>query len=200
MALNNYINNRYDTVEYAQIDGYPYEIYEDGRVFRCERIGKTGRCLHRLEVKPHKLMNGYLEVRLFNTKDNEYHKKYVHRIIWQAFHGDIGKLEVDHIDGNPGNCALSNLRAVTHQQNCLNEISLERYRRANALSAGKFNRERMLAAKDKKYYEELKQRYAELKKRYGHVGTYMVMRTLHVGYPRARKLIDEIVKKDGAKH
>lgn len=183
-------------MEFKTIDGYPYEIYEDSRIFRMERVGKSGKCLHRIEIKPHKLLNGYLEVRLYCTKDKEYHKKYVHRIIWQAFHGDIGKLEIDHIDGNPGNCALSNLRAVTHQQNCLNEISLERYRRANALSAGKFNRERMQAARGETYYEELKKRYAELKKQYGHVGTYMVMRTLHVGYPRARKLMVDMESKD----
>lgn len=32
--------------------------------------------------------------------------------------------EIDHIDGNTYNCIRSNLRAVTHQQNCMNRHSI----------------------------------------------------------------------------
>ena len=199
MALNNYINNRYDTVEYAQIDGYPYEIYEDGRVFRCERIGKTGRCLHRLEVKPHKLMNGYLEVRLFNTKENRYRKLYLHRVLYMAFKGDIGNLEIDHIDGNPGNCALSNLRAVSHKTNCNNEISKARYRISNSLDKGKFDRDKMQAAKSPEAYDKLVNTYKELKEKHGQVGIWMLLRVGHCNYYRGKRIIAMMEQKDGAK-
>lgn len=43
-----------------------------------------------------------------------------HRLAW-AFHtGQFPKGEIDHIDGNPQNNAIGNLRDVTHAQNMLN--------------------------------------------------------------------------------
>lgn len=42
-----------------------------------------------------------------------------HRIIFVMHHGYAPE-EVDHIDGNPSNNLLSNLRAVTHGQNMIN--------------------------------------------------------------------------------
>ncbi len=40
-----------------------------------------------------------------------------HRIVWALHHGDPGDLEVDHIDGDPGNNKLENLQAITTAQN-----------------------------------------------------------------------------------
>ena len=42
----------------------------------------------------------------------------VHRIVWESFNGPIpDDMDVDHIDGNPQNNALSNLRLLSHQDN-----------------------------------------------------------------------------------
>lgn len=179
-------------MEFKTIEGYPYEIYEDGRVFRMERKGRTGRCLHRIEIKAYKLMNGYLEVRLYNTKENKYKKLYLHRVLYMAFKGDIGDLEIDHIDGNPGNCVLTNLRAVSHRDNCNNEISLARYRASNSLDKGKFDRDRMLAAQGKENHDRLVSIYKELKEEHGQVGIWMLMKAGHCGYPRAKRIIAEM--------
>lgn len=179
-------------MEFKTIDGYPYEIYENSRIYRMERKGRSGRCLHRIEIKAYKLMNGYLEVRLFNTKENKYKKLYLHRLVYMAFKGDIGDLEIDHIDGNPGHCALTNLRAVTHKDNCRNEVSLERYRKANALSKGKFDRDRLIAAQGKENHDRLVNIYKELKEEHGQVGIWMLMKTGHCGYPRAKQIIAEM--------
>ena len=47
----------------------------------------------------------------------------VHRVIWQMFNGDIPDgMQVDHIDGNPENNKIENLRLVTSQQNAMNRI------------------------------------------------------------------------------
>lgn len=45
---------------------------------------------------------------------------FVHRVVWECFNGEIPKeYEINHIDSNPANNALSNLELVTHKQNCI---------------------------------------------------------------------------------
>ena len=61
----------------------------------------------------HKSKNGYIVVRL----KNQY--LYAHRIIFMMHHGFYPE-EVDHIDGNPSNNCIENLRAATRQQNSFN--------------------------------------------------------------------------------
>ncbi len=66
----------------------------------------------------------YLAVGLYNenNKRSKYGKSpamnYVHRLVWEAFVGDIPEhLEIEHIDQNPHNCHLSNLKLVTRKEN-----------------------------------------------------------------------------------
>lgn len=43
----------------------------------------------------------------------------VHRIVWEAFNGEIPKgYQIDHLDANPSNNALDNLALVTGSENC----------------------------------------------------------------------------------
>lgn len=44
----------------------------------------------------------------------------VHRIIWAMHHGRWPKAEIDHIDCDPSNNRLENLREATHAQNASN--------------------------------------------------------------------------------
>lgn len=62
---------------------------------------------------------GYLQLVTFNNAKN---KSYlVHRLVWNAFVGEIPVgFELDHIDRDRTNNALSNLRLVTRQQNKFN--------------------------------------------------------------------------------
>lgn len=47
--------------------------------------------------------------------------RFVHRVVWELTHGKIPKgFMIDHIDGNPANNLISNLRLVNHRQNMLN--------------------------------------------------------------------------------
>jgi hypothetical protein len=46
-----------------------------------------------------------------------------HRVVFALAHGRQPKGEIDHIDGNPGNNAIGNLREATHKQNSANRIS-----------------------------------------------------------------------------
>jgi hypothetical protein len=50
----------------------------------------------------------------------DYEKYLVHRLVWLYVHGYMPK-EIDHIDQDPKNNRLSNLREVTRQQNKLND-------------------------------------------------------------------------------
>ena len=45
-------------------------------------------------------------------------KMLVHRVVWECFNGPIPEdMDVDHIDGNQHNNALSNLRLLSHRDN-----------------------------------------------------------------------------------
>lgn len=57
---------------------------------------------------------GYLQV---NIKQSYYK---AHRVAWLLHYGEWPKGEVDHIDGNPKNNAIANLRLVSHAQNSKN--------------------------------------------------------------------------------
>lgn len=46
---------------------------------------------------------------------------FVHRIIWQIFYGEItSKKVIDHLNGNPWDNRISNLKVKTQRQNCQN--------------------------------------------------------------------------------
>jgi len=62
--------------------------------------------------------SGYLVVHIFRTRF------FAHRVIW-AISNDAWPEQIDHIDGNPRNNKLSNLRSVTCAENMRNKA---RYR------------------------------------------------------------------------
>ena len=77
--------------------------------------------------------------KIYLSKDGKRFGYQVHRIVWEAFNGPIQEgMEIDHIDGNPSNNRLENLRAVSHQTNMLNPITVERQ------LAARRNRKRMI--------------------------------------------------------
>ena len=188
-------------MEYRQLENFnAYEIYADGRIIRRKWKTPNGTHLKRQEVSQTIASNGYQTVKLMNNQ-GEHKQFYVHRLIWTAWVGEIANGdEIDHknglrngkdengIDAND----LSNLRLTTHKENCNNPKSLENYRRANALSACKFHRDKMIAAQGKERYEQLKRLYLMLFKERGKVGIYMLMKVGHCGYPRACKVVKEM--------
>lgn len=185
------IINRYK-MDYKVLDEYPfYEIYPDGKIVRKERQSKNGTTLQRRELCPTKAKNGYRTVRLYN-KDGEMKQFYLHRLIYSSFVGDITGLEIDHKDGDRSNNNVDNLRAVSHKENCANEVSRERYRIANAMDKGKYHYKEIHQARTKEHYQLLKVEYKKLKDEYDKVGTFMVIQKLHCGYPRAKKLMAEM--------
>ena len=182
-------------MNFVTLKDYPnYEIYENGMIISRRKIGMGGKILKRKEIRPTRAKNGYCTVRLLNN-NGKLRQFYLHRLVYMAFCGSIEGKEIDHIDGNRANCALSNLRAVSHQQNCSNEVSIERYRIANSLDKGKYDYERLQLARSKEYYDKLVATYKALCLEHGKVGVMMLMRTGHCGYPRAKKLVAEMEAK-----
>lgn len=46
-----------------------------------------------------------------------------HRLVWLYVHGRMSSMDIDHIDGNPSNNRLANLREVSHKVNLQNRRS-----------------------------------------------------------------------------
>ena len=105
-----------------QIKDYPdYKVDVDGTIISHKH--------DKLRVLKQQLVSQsqkkYLAVGLFNEHNRRNGRgekvpkmTYVHRIVWETFMGEIPKnLEVDHVDGNPHNNNLENLRLVTRKQN-----------------------------------------------------------------------------------
>lgn len=58
---------------------------------------------------------------------------YVHKFIYECFNGTIPKdCEIDHINGEPADNRIENLRAVSHSANVHNPITIQRMRTAKS--------------------------------------------------------------------
>jgi len=88
--------------------------YKDGSLYYKDRFMSKGRPSIRNGKKiGSKMTNGYLTVFL---NKNRY---LVHRLIFLYHHGYLPKV-IDHIDGNPENNTIENLREATMAQNMCN--------------------------------------------------------------------------------
>lgn len=84
--------------------------YEDGKVFwiGCKRTEMNGREAGRRDS------NGYLRIHVHGGPMVP-----VHRIVYFMHHGFYPQL-IDHIDGDPSNNRIENLRPATRAENCRN--------------------------------------------------------------------------------
>ena len=105
-----------------QIANYPqYKVDVDGTVISYK--GLEPRVLKPQLVS--QSQKKYLAVGLFNDHNRRNNRgekvpkfHYIHRLVYETYMGQIPeKLEVDHIDENPHNNKLENLRLVTPKQN-----------------------------------------------------------------------------------
>jgi hypothetical protein len=103
--------------QWAVVHGYrAYKVSTHGNVMRV--AGSRGCRADRL-LKAAINSNGYHCVTLYD--DAGQHKMLVHRLVALAFIANPDSLKcVDHVDGNPQNNHVSNLRFCTHQMNMFN--------------------------------------------------------------------------------
>jgi hypothetical protein len=138
------------------IKGYDdYTISSQGDVYSYRRNKPLKLKLQKATQSKKK----YLQVRIFNkhtlskTKVDKNGKpcnvgklQYIHRLVWEAFVGEIPKgMTIDHIDGNPNNNNLNNLQLLSSRDNTIRHYNRDgnRYLRKE--------RDAMIKA-----YEELK--------------------------------------------
>jgi hypothetical protein len=107
-----------------EINNYPnYKVGIDGTIisykFQKQRVLKPQMVTQSLKK--------YMAVGLYNehNKRNKYgltpSMHYLHRLVWETYVGEIpSHLEIEHLDQNPHNNHLSNLKLVTRKENIEN--------------------------------------------------------------------------------
>lgn len=112
--------------EWRDIKGFEglYVVSNTGKVKALERlVMNNGGLQHKHEriLKPH-IDRGYKSVVL--CKDGKTYPRAVHRLVAIAFIPNLdNKPNVDHIDTNPSNNNVENLKWVTQKENALNPLT-----------------------------------------------------------------------------
>lgn len=101
-------------MDYRPIPGYEgrYSAGSDGSI-KSHLTGKT--------LRPYRARSGHLHVALH--KDGVQRSQLVHRLVMLAFVGEpVHGQEVCHVDGNPGNNRIENLRYGSRSENVRDQV------------------------------------------------------------------------------
>jgi len=79
---------------------------------------------------------------------------YAHRAAWVIMHGEWPSGDIDHVDGDRLNNAASNLRSVSHAENCRNS-SMKSFNRSGAHGIGFAKREGKWRARIMRDYRDI---------------------------------------------
>jgi len=101
-----------------------YYVDKSGKIWSTKVSYRYNPAGELREVRPRLHPSGYLYYGLFKGKGPNKQRLWRrgHRLVWMAFNGKIPNgLEIDHINRDKHDNSLSNLRLVTHSENCKNK-------------------------------------------------------------------------------
>ena len=113
--------------EWRDIAGYEgiYQVSNLGRVRSLDKVRRNGQHWKGRVLKQLLDGKGYSFVHLYANGKESHVVKRVHRLVAEAFLSNPeGKPEIDHIDADPKNNRIENLRWATHKENMNNPISI----------------------------------------------------------------------------
>lgn len=106
-----FMPNTVTTIYYPRL----FDYQEDGSIFANPKY-KRGKALRYGAALGTPTSKGHLQAEVYGKR------LYVHRIIYEMHNGPIPKgLQIDHVDGNPSNNRIENLRLATNAQNSMNK-------------------------------------------------------------------------------
>ena len=107
-------NDEYEAEEWRPVRGYE-DLYLVSNLGRMKRLTVYGHPVNRI-LKRRLNILGYVIVSL--SKNNKEHGRFVHLLMTEAFWGPKPThLQCAHLDGDPGNCRLTNIKWVTPKEN-----------------------------------------------------------------------------------
>lgn len=108
--------------ELKDIPGFPgHAITKNGRVWSKPRLDSRGNHLPGKWLKPFSMSSGHLQVTLWKNAVN--YKYLVHRLVLEAFVGPCPEgMECRHLDDDPINNKLENLRWGTRSENMYDSV------------------------------------------------------------------------------
>ena len=103
---------------WKDIDGFDtHQVSDKGRIY----VKATNQIIYGYRVQRYRYVN-------LPDESGKKHKYAVHRLVAQAFiPNPENKSEIDHIDSNPSNNDVTNLRWVDHEEQYNNEESRKKY-------------------------------------------------------------------------
>ena len=110
-------------MDFEEMDRLHRYDAETGDIFHKIDRGRKdggGRQAKAGDIATSRKIDGYLVVQFYN--DSRKDRYLAHRVAWLLYYGvDPGDMQIDHIDGNPANNRILNLRLVDHGGNMRNK-------------------------------------------------------------------------------
>lgn len=101
------------------------------------------------------------------------HCQLAHKMAWLYMYGEMPIGQIDHIDGNPSNNKISNLRIVTNAQNCQNRHVPTKLNKSKLLGVIKIKN---------RFVAQIKKNYKSI-----HLGTFKTAEEAHIAYLAAKR-------------
>ena len=158
-----------DTLEYNQITGKFFrKVSVKSFGGRCGTKKQEAGAEVGTKVRP----DGYIRFTF------EGHQYMAHRLAWLYVHGEFPKQEIDHIDGNRSNNAITNLRLSSRKENNQNRHKARKDSSSNLIGAF------LVKGRDKKKWRSTIRADGKIK----HLGYFDTEEDAHLSYCAAKKI------------